>query len=201
MKFLGHIVSPEGVKFDPDRIKAVVSFPPPPGKKELMSFLGMVCQLGKCSSKLSELTTPLRDLTKQGVDWVWGSAQVMAFAAVKAEVARAPCLARYDVAKDTILEMDASRSGLGAAMYQIQADGSKRLVCAAAKALTSAETRYAVIELECLCVKWACDRFREYILGKEIPIRTDHKPLVPLLNSCPLDKLPLRIQRFRLALL
>ena len=34
-----------------------------------------------------------------------------------------------------------------------------------------------------------------------VTIRTDHKPLVPLLGEIPLDKLPLCIQRFRLALL
>ena len=44
---------------------------------------------------------------------------------------------------------------------------------------------------------WACDKFSDYILGKQITLETDHKPLVPLLGSKHLDHLPPRILRFQ----
>ena len=48
---------------------------------------------------------------------------------------------------------------------------------------------------------WACERFSDYILGKSVEIESDHKPLVPLLNSKNLDTLPPRVLRFHLRLM
>ena len=46
--------------------------------------------------------------------------------------------------------------------------------------MTEAETRYAQIEKEALATTWASERFSNYILGKQVLLETDHKPLVPL---------------------
>ena len=48
---------------------------------------------------------------------------------------------------------------------------------------------------------YACERFSDYLIGKPFHILTDHKPLVSLLGSKPLDSLPLRVQRFRMRLM
>ena len=71
----------------------------------------------------------------------------------------------------------------------------------ASRSLTETERRYAQIEKEALAITWACEKFSEYILGKQILIETDHKPLVPLLSSKHLDDLPPRVLRFRLRLM
>ena len=67
--------------------------------------------------------------------------------------------------------------------------------------MTEAETRYAQIEKESLATTWACERFSNYILGKQVLLETDHKPLVPLFNTKHLDDLPPKILRFRLHLM
>ena len=67
--------------------------------------------------------------------------------------------------------------------------------------MTSTEQRYAQIEKEALATTWACEKFADFVLGKEFPIETDHKPLVPLLGSKCLQDMPPRIQRFRMRLL
>jgi len=60
--------------------------------------------------------------------------------------------------------------------------------------MSATEQRYAQIEKEALVSTWACDRFSDYLLGKQFHIETDHKPLVSLLDSKNLDELPIRIQ-------
>ena len=42
-----------------------------------------------------------------------------------------------------------------------------------------------------------CEKFSTYILGRSFVVESDHKPLVPLLNTKHLDNLPPRILRFR----
>ena len=67
--------------------------------------------------------------------------------------------------------------------------------------MTPTEQRYAQIEKESLALTWACERFRDYLIGLHFRVETDHKPLVPLFNSKILDELPLRIQRFRMRMM
>ena len=50
--------------------------------------------------------------------------------------------------------------------------------------------RYTQIEKEALATTWACEHFSDYILGKPIVFETDHKPLVSLLSTKPLDSIP-----------
>ena len=47
--------------------------------------------------------------------------------------------------------------------------------------MTSTEQHYAQIEKEALARTWVCEKFNDYILGKDILIETDHKPLFPYL--------------------
>ena len=66
--------------------------------------------------------------------------------------------------------------------------------------MTQAERRYAQIEKEALAITWACQRFSDYVLGRRFTIESDHKPLIPLLNTIHLDALPPCVVRFRLCL-
>ena len=64
--------------------------------------------------------------------------------------------------------------------------------------MTETEYYYAQIEKEALATTWACDKFASYILGKKVHVKTDHKPLVPLLSTKYLDNMPPGVLRFRL---
>ena len=100
-----------------------------------------------------------------------------------------------------IIAADASSTGIGAVLLQVQNDYKRRSVCYASRSLSDTEKRYAVIEKEALAATWACEKFSEYVLGSKLTLETDHRPLVPLLNSTELCKMPPRIQRFRLRLM
>ena len=110
-------------------------------------------------------------------------------------------LAHYDHNRPTIIAADASSTGIGAVLLQVQNDYKRRPVCYASRSLSDIEKRYAVIEKEALAATWACEKFSEYVLGSKLTLETDHRPLVPLLNSTELCNMPPRIQRFRLRLM
>lgn len=198
--FLGYLIDRDGIHAG-QRVQGIIDFPDLCDVKSLQSFLGLVNQYARFSSRIADLTLPLRSLLKKDVGWYWGEPQKHAFASIKEEFQKPPVLGAYDVSNPTIVTTDASGSGLGATLCQVQRDGSRRLIAAASRSLLDAETRYAAIEKEALGVCWAMDRFAQYILGMEdVIVETDHKPLVPLLGNMFLDRLPPRIQRFKLRL-
>ena len=63
-KFFGHRLTPEGLKPDPEKIKAIVDMKPPQSIQSLQSFNGMVNYLRRFSPVLTELSEPLRRLQK-----------------------------------------------------------------------------------------------------------------------------------------
>ena len=95
-----------------------------------------------------------------------------------------------------ILQTDACQAGVGAVLSQMDEDGEEHAVAYASKKLNPAEARYATIELECLAIKWAVNKFSTYLLGKEFIIETDHAPL-QWMNQCKQNS---RVTRWALAL-
>jgi hypothetical protein len=77
------------------------------------------------------------------------------------------------------LVTDASRSGLGFALIQREANEGHTiwLIQAGSRSLAPAESRYAVSELECLAIIYAITKCRHFLLGARFNVVTDHKPL------------------------
>jgi len=195
VKFMGHIISKEGLKPDPDKVKAVENMPKPTSKKELLSLLGFVNYLAKFLPKLSEVTQPLRDLTAKEAKFMWAPQHDAAFNKVKKLVTEHPVLKFYDVKKPVTIQCDASERGLGAALLQ---DGQP--ISFASRTLSKTEQQYAQIEKECLAIVFACNKFNQYIAGKEeIIVESDHKPLQIIFKKSILTA-PQRLQRMLLRL-
>ena len=65
IKYLGHIVSPEGIKADPEKIAAIQKMNPPTDVAGVRRILGMVHQLSKFLPNLAEATNALRGLLQK----------------------------------------------------------------------------------------------------------------------------------------
>ena len=65
--------------------------------------------------------------------------------------------------------------------------------------MTKTEQNYAEIEKELLAVTFACNKFHDYILGKNVTVESDHKPLEIIMKK-PLLTAPMRLQRMMLQL-
>ena len=66
--------------------------------------------------------------------------------------------------------------GLGAVLLQGEAEEQEPVAYISRK-LFPLETRYSVVELECLAVKWALETLKYYLMGRDFLLESDHKAL------------------------
>ena len=192
--YVGHVISQDGLKPDPEKVKAVLDMPCPTSKQSLKRFLGFVTYLSKFLPHLSTSTESLRRLLKEDVIFEWNLPQEQAFQEIKLLCTKCPILKFYDVTKPITIQSDASSTGLGAVLLQ-----EGRPVAYSSRAMTETETRYAQIEKELLSIVFACKQFHCYIFGKPTLVLNDHKPLETIFKK-PLYTCPLRLQRMLLFL-
>ena len=118
----------------------------------------------------------------------WTPACEASFEELKEKLTIAPVLAFADYNKPFILHTDASTTGLGAALYQVQEDGSQRVVAYASRGLSKSEARYPAHKLEFCALKWAItEKFNDYLFGTHFTVWTDNNPLTYVLTTAKLD--------------
>ena len=200
VKFMGHVISKDGLKPDPDKVTAIKNMPKPESKSEVLTLLGFVNYLSKFLPKLSEVSAPLRELTTEQAEFTWASQHNEAFVTIQQLVIQHPVLKFYNIEEVTI-QTDASDKGLGAVLLQ-----NGQPVAFASRTLSKTEQRYATIEKECLAIVFGCERFNQYLARREkILVPTDHKPLESIFKKsllaapCRLQRMLLRLQRYNLS--
>lgn len=213
VRYLGHIVSENGVETDPNKITALTSWPRPNNISELKSFLGFTGYYQRFVRDYSKIAKPLNDLTagyvlakkkkhdntskgqrsfpnvdlKKPFNEKWTPSCEEAFKTLIERLTTAPVLGFADSKQPYILHTDASLHGLGAALYQ-QQDGQMKVIAYASRGLSNCERRYPTHKLEFLSLKWAItDKFADYLYGVEFSVLTDNNPLTYVLTSAKLD--------------
>ena len=69
VRYCGHIFSAQGIRADPEKVKAITNLSEPKDMKALQRFLGTVNYLARFLPRLSQLCEPLRRLLAKDVEW------------------------------------------------------------------------------------------------------------------------------------
>ena len=113
----GHIVSHEGVKVDPRKIKGIKQWKIPTSIKNLRGFLGLTGYYHKFVKNYGRIAAPVTTLLKKDA-FSWTSKATKAFKHLKEEMCQELVLATPDFTKTFIVECDASRDGIGVVLMQ-----------------------------------------------------------------------------------
>ncbi|KAM0712543.1 hypothetical protein Q7P37_011640 [Cladosporium fusiforme] len=179
IKFLGYVVSREGLKMDKGKIEAVTSWPKPTTVKEVQSFLGFANFYRQFIQDYSRITTPLTQMTKKDQGYEWTAEAEAAFQELKTRFSTGPILVIYDPTKSVTVETDASDYAIGACLSQPDEKGKLRPVAYLSRKMTPAELNYEIHDKELLAIVEAFRHWRIYLEGhpEEITVITDHKNL------------------------
>ncbi|CAB4036465.1 Transposon Tf2-9 poly [Paramuricea clavata] len=200
LTFFGFVFSGDGISPDPAKVSAIHNCPPPNSIKAVRSFLGMVTYCAKFIPNFSDLTEPLRELTRKNVPFCWISRHAKSFNAVKAALTSATVMAYFDQTKETELITDASPFGLSAILTQkVPGSDQQNVVAYISRSLSDVERRYCQTEREALAIVWAIERLHIYLYGGHFTLITDCKPVELILNN-PQSRPPARIERWNLRL-
>ena len=103
------------------------------------------------------------------------------FEEVKRLVAANPMIFIPDLNKPFIVTTDASNYATGAVLSQV-VDGEKRVIEFASKYFSTTQQKYST-KKEATVIIFALRKWRHFLLGQEITVETDHRPLQWLLTK------------------
>uniref|UniRef100_A0A6G1SP10 RNA-directed DNA polymerase n=2 Tax=Aceria tosichella TaxID=561515 RepID=A0A6G1SP10_9ACAR len=182
--YLGHLVTPEGILPDPNKVKAIRAFRAPQNITQARSFIGMCNFFRRFIRGFSSIAKPIHDTIKINQRFVWTDEAQLAMEQLKLKLMSPPVLVHYDQASEPTIRCDASGYGLGAVLMQRSDDPKKNgVVSYTSRTLSKSERNYATTHKECLAMVHAVKQWRYYLYGKQFIVITDHHALCWLMKT------------------
>lgn len=188
MRVLGHVVTQEGIRPNPNKIDKILNWPIPKTTTQIKGFLGILGYYRKFIRDFAKLTKPLTKCLKKDAKIIHNDEFVSCFNDCKHLLTTDPILKYPDFNRKFILETDASDFALGAVLSQKCEDNKEHPIAYASKTLSETECNYSATEKELIAIVWATKHFRPCFFGTHFEIRTDHKPLVWLRQKNDLNR-------------
>ena len=180
---LGFIVTPSGVKPDPEKVEAIKT---PTNVKECRSFVALCSYYRRFVPNFAKISEPIVALTKNYARFKWTEKAQKAFEYMKESLTVIPLLAYPDLSKRFILYTDASDTATGACLVQEHEENGevfeKPLYFLSHK-LSPTQCRWSTVEKECWAIHHALQKLHSWISCSQILVRTDHQPLRYIINS------------------
>ena len=184
VEYLGFIVTRDGAKTDPEKVKAIQEYVEPANLYSLRSFLGLASYYRAFVKDFASIARPLTNILKgengsvskhmsRKISIEFDDTQRDAFERLRNILASEDVILMYpDFKKPFDLTTDASASGIGAMLSQ-----EGRPITMISRTLKKSETHYATNERKLLAIVWALGKLQNYLYGtRELRIYTDHQP-------------------------
>ncbi|GFT99448.1 retrovirus-related Pol polyprotein from transposon 297 [Trichonephila clavipes] len=180
--FLGHLITPDGIKPLPDKVQAVLDYKQPETVGSLRKFLGLLNFYGRFLPKAAEQQYLLSEFLKgskgkkDSKPLNWSSEAITAFQRCKQALADAALLAHPSPSAPLALHVDASDYAIGGALHQV-VDSELQPLAFFSRKLTSSEKSYSAYDRELLAIYSAIRHFRYMLEARDFTVFTDHRPL------------------------
>ncbi|GFT14638.1 retrovirus-related Pol polyprotein from transposon 17.6 [Trichonephila clavipes] len=180
--FLGHLITPDGIKPLPDKVQAVLDYKQPETVGSLRKFLGLLNFYRRFLPKAAEQQYLLSEFLKgskgkkDSKPLNWSSEAITAFQRCKQALADAALLAHPSPSAPLAPHVAASDYAIGGALHQV-VDSELQPLAFFSRKLTSSEKSYSAYDRELLAIYSAIRHFRYMLEARDFTVFTDHKPL------------------------
>ena len=181
--FLGHVISKEGMTPCPTKVEAILKFTPPKTLTGVQSFIGFANFYNSYIPEFSKHTFHLRQLIKEKTKIKWSDKAQRAWNNLRELIVNAPILAYPRLNQPFILSTDASKSGVGSILSQVNEKGEEKVISFFSKALTESQmNKWPTTRKELFAISTSLKKFRNYVKGTYSTIYTDHQAIESYLN-------------------
>ncbi|KAH6597042.1 hypothetical protein BASA50_004801 [Batrachochytrium salamandrivorans] len=179
IKYLGYIISSNGIRMDSSKISAVQEWPTPRKVRDLQVFLGFTNFYRSLIKDYSNMTCHLTKLFKKDFLFVWGPEQEKSLQALKDAFAHSDFLTHPDETRPFIVETDASDYAISGVLSQYDDTDVLRPIAFYARQMNSAERNYEIYDKELLAVVDSFKHWRHFLQGGHhlVTVLCDHKNL------------------------
>eukprot|EP00253_Pinus_taeda_P013363 PITA_13363 len=167
-KLLGHIISKDGIRIDPERIQAILQMPHPRNIKELQAFLGKINFLRRFIPNLAELSRLLNNMLKEDSKVKWTVEANQAFEGITLALTQTPVLTNPQFDKEFIIFSFASQHTIAVVLLQKDDQGNERPIAFFSRALRDVPLKYQIMEKQAYALVKAIKYFRIYILYSHV---------------------------------
>ena len=165
---MGHIVSHEGVKVDPNKIKSIKEWKIPTTINHLRVFLKLTGYYLMFVKNCGRIVAPLATLLKKDA-FYWIPEATNAFECLKETMCQALALATLDFTKSFIVECDSSGNGIGVILMQ-----DERPIAFESRPIKGKYLHKAIYEKEMLAILHALKKWQPYLMGRHFKVKMDH---------------------------
>ncbi|KAI0995043.1 hypothetical protein K3495_g13137 [Podosphaera aphanis] len=200
--FLGFHVSKHGIAADPSKISAITDRPMPKTSTEIRSFVNAAGYFRSLIDRFSDMSAPLTKLSsgpKNATVHLTAEA-TKAYNDIKRALTTTPVLRKFDWRLPIVVESDASKITVGAALLQphthlrdSKPSSTLHPISYFSKKLTPTQVRYSAQERELLGIVLALQHWRHWVEGADVTVVTDHESLKTIQTKV---EQPARIVRF-----
>ena len=180
IKYLGRVVSAEGIKPDPKAVAKLRDWEIPRNKTEMQSFLGFANYYREFIPWHAQKVAPLHAITGLNATFAWGAAQQQAFNEIKQALIDATTLAQPDSEGKFVLDTDASAVAISGILHQWQGPpGQRRLrpIVYGSKKLTATQAKYGAPKLEMYAAYHFIVKNHSYLCPRKFTLRVDNQAL------------------------
>lgn len=193
--FCGFLVGLQGVRMDPEKLRAIKEWEPPRNggplaKTKVREFTGFCNFYRDGVARYSEICAPLTKLTSPTEPWAWGKEQEASWALLKTAILAAPVRAAYDERLPVEVHTDASDGAIAATVEHRYDCGHTQPIAFYSKKLGKAEQNYTVHDKELLAIVKMFKHFASWVTGtkQKVKIWSDHKALEHFLTTTKLTQ-------------
>jgi len=160
---LGHIVSAEGVRIDPSRVKEYQTLSLPRSKKEVQSFLGKINFLRRFVSNFVELVKHITSMLRKGNEVKWTPEPKESFVQIKKDLTKAPILISLDYSNDFLIFSFAYSDTVAIVLLQKNVEGMEQPISFFNRELRDAEVKYGIMDKKAYALVKALKAFIVYV--------------------------------------
>ena len=179
LHYLGHLLTTESIKPQPEKVKAISKLKPPTTSKGVREFLGMVGYYRKFITRFADAARPLTRLTRREVKFEWTEDCQEGFEYLRTCLMKDPILKYPDPSKRYVILTDASDQAAAGVLCQEYTDIDGKTIelhiAYLSAQFSDIQFKWSTVVKEGYTIYYCIKKWRPYLEDAQILLKSDAK--------------------------